>query len=75
VPTLASCRRRLIAGLVGVHRQVEHGGIDRHDEPAQSGYFEDCSSASLCQRAGPKGPGSVVQYLGVGSCRPRPGLP
>jgi hypothetical protein len=61
------------AGLVGVLAS-RHGGIDRHDDPHQVRDISmDWPARLLDQRAGPKGTGYVVQYLGVELLPAEPG--
>jgi|SRR5580700_4400756 hypothetical protein len=61
------------AGLVGV-LAGRHGGIDRHDDPHQVRDISmDWPARLLDQRAGPKGTGYVVQYLGVELLPAEPG--
>src|SRR5207248_546130 len=61
------------AGLVGV-LAGRRGGIDRHDDPHQVRDISmDWPARLLDQRAGPKGTGYVVQYLGVELLAAEPG--
>src|SRR2546423_10398264 len=61
------------AGLVGV-LAGRRGGIDRHDDPHQvRDVSMDWPARLLDQRAGPKGAGDVVQYLGVELLPAEPG--
>src|SRR5712671_4867314 len=61
------------AGLVGV-LAGRHGGIERHDDPHQVRDISmDWPARLLDQRAGPKGTGYVVQYLGVELLPAEPG--
>src|SRR6266403_2154288 len=53
---------------------VDTAGSDRHDDPHQVRDISmDWPARLLDQRAGPKGTGYVVQYLGVELLRAEPG--